>query len=204
MKRKVIVIGILIIFFIFISLYFDSEIIKIISMIRNNFLNDFFLGINFISSAVIIFFLLTILFLWKEKKRKWILPLWFTIGLSVVISFLLKFTVQRLRPFQLDIISLLPILEKASHSIWNFSFPSFHTMLTFGVFPFLSKEYPKFKYIWIIFAGLIAFSRIYFGLHFLSDVIVGGVIGYLLGATIINIEEENKFFEKIYKKILKR
>ncbi len=201
-KKKVVIICMLIALAIFVSLYFDSEIVQGISLIRNSFLNEFFMGLTFISSSIIIFFFLTSLFLWKEHKRKWILPLWFTLGLSVVVSFLLKVAVQRPRPFQLGIVST--VLEKSSHLIWNFSLPSFHAMLAFCAIPILSKEFPKFKYVWIILASLIAFSRIYFGLHFLSDVIVGGLIGYLLGAVIVKTEKENKFGEKIYKKIFRR
>ena len=204
MKKKIVIAGMLVAFIIFISLYFDSEIVKTISLIRNSFLNELFIGITSISSAIIIFFFLTSLFLWKGNKRKWILPLWFTLGLSVVTSFLLKVAVQRQRPFQLGIISVLPVLEKASHLIWNFSFPSFHAMLVFCAVPILSKEFPKFKYIWILFAGFVAFSRIYLGLHFLSDAIAGALIGYLLGIFIVKTEKENKFWEKIYKKIFRK
>jgi len=203
-KNKIIIFWAIIVFVILISLYFDSVIIRGISLIRTGFLNDFFLGITFISSEIIIFFFLTSIFLWQGHKRKWIFPLWFTLILSVVISFLLKITVQRQRPFQLGIVSVLPVLEKISHTIWNFSFPSFQTMLAFCAVPILSKEFPKFKYIWIIFAGLIAFSRVYFGLHFLSDVIAGGLIGYLIGWFIIKTEKENKFWERTYKKVLKK
>ncbi len=203
-KNKIIIFWAIIIFAILVSLYFDSVIIRGISLIRTGFLNDFFLGITFISSEIIIFFFLTSIFLWQGHKRKWIMPLWFTLILSVVISFLLKITVQRQRPFQLGIVSVLPVLEKISHTIWNFSFPSFQTMLAFCAVPILSKEFPKFKYIWIIFAGLIAFSRVYFGLHFLSDVIAGGLIGYLIGWFIIKTEKENKFWERTYKKVLKK
>jgi len=203
-KRGIIFVSVLILFFIIISLYFDSEIVWGISLIRNNFLNDFFMGLTFISSEIIIFFFLTSLFLWQDNKRKWILPLWFTLFLSVIISFLLKISVQKPRPFQLGIVSVLDVLEKNSHLIWNFSFPSFQTMLAFCAIPILSKEFPKFKYIWVIFAGLIAFSRVYFGLHFLSDVIVGGLIGYLLGIIVIKIEKQNNFWENIYKKIFRK
>ena len=49
------------------SLYFDSEIVRGISSIRNNLLNDFFMGITFVSSILIIFLFLTLLFI-KEKK----------------------------------------------------------------------------------------------------------------------------------------
>ncbi|MFA7707938.1 MAG: phosphatase PAP2 family protein [Candidatus Pacearchaeota archaeon] len=204
MKKRVIIIGIFIVLFIFLSLYFDSEIIKIISEIKNNFFDEFFMGITFISSSIIIFFFLTSLFLWKEHKRKWILPLWFTLILSAIFSFLLKFSIKRARPFQEGLVSIIPILEKSSHLIWNFSFPSFHSMLVFCAVPILSKEFPKFKYVWISFASLIAFSRIYFGLHFLSDIIAGAFIGYLLGIAIIKMEKETNFFKKIYEKIFEK
>jgi len=203
-KKKIVILGILIAFSILVSFYFDSEIVSGISLLRNGFLNDFFMKVTFISSEIIIFFFLTILFLWRDNKRKWVLPLWVTLALSAVVGFLLKVAVQRQRPFQIGIVSLLPALEKTSHLIWNFSFPSFQTMFVFCAIPILSKEFPKFKYVWIIFASLVAFSRVYFGLHFLSDVIAGGLIGYLLGAIIIKIERENKFGEKIYRRIFRK
>jgi len=100
--------------------------------------------------------------------------------------------------------SVLPVLEKASHLIWNFSFPSFHAMLVFCSIPIISKKFPKFKYVWIIFASLVAFSRVYFGLHFLSDIVVGGLIGYLSGMIVIKLEEKYKFGEKVYGKIFRK
>jgi membrane-associated phospholipid phosphatase len=77
-------------------------------------------------------------------------------------------------------------------------------MIIFCTIPFISRKFPRFKYIWIISALLVAFSRVYFGLHFLSDVIVGGLIGYLIGIIVIKQEKENKFWEKIYNKISRR
>ena len=199
MKKRNFLIAVIVILAIIISFYFDSEIVEGVSLIRNNFLNDFFMGITFVSSEVIIFFFLTSLFLWREHKRRWILPLWLTLGLSVIFGFLLKIAVQRPRPFQTGIVSILPVLEESNYLVWNFSFPSFQAMLAFCAVPILAKEFPKFKYVWIIFAGLVAFSRIYFGLHFLSDVIAGGIIGYLLGVFIVKLEKEKKFGERIMK-----
>lgn len=202
-KRNLIIICIGILSVI-VSLYFDSIIVKGFSLIRNVILDDFFLGITFVSSGIILFFVLTTLFLWREHKRRWIIPLWATLGFSVVISFLLKVLIQRQRPFQLGIVNTISILQKSSHLIWNFSFPSFHAMFAFCAVPILSKEFPKFRYIWIIFASLIAISRVYFGLHFLSDILAGGIIGYLTGVLFMKLETENKFGEKIYKKIFKK
>ena len=202
MKNKKIFLFIIFALIILISFYFDSEIMGGISLIRNNFLDGFFGVLTLLSNEIILFFLLTGLFLVYKSNRKFILPLWTVIFLSAIISFLLKFTIKRLRPFQLGIGGgLLPVLLEKSYSIWNFSFPSFQSMLVFSVLPLISKEFPRIKKIWIVFACLVALSRVYFGLHFLSDVIAGGLIGYLAGIIILKKE---KFFDKVYNKIFRK
>jgi undecaprenyl-diphosphatase len=203
-KRKWIVVGILIISSIFISLYFDEILVKDISFLRNGILDNFFLFVTFASSEVILFLFLTSLFLWKENKRRWIVPLWASLGISAVTSFLLKIIVQRDRPFQLGIVPLISKLQEASFSIWNFSFPSSHSMLAFCAVPILSQQYPRLKKVWIGIAVIVAFSRVYFGLHFVSDVIVGGLLGYLIGLIIATTEKEIKFGQRIYEKIFRK
>ena len=201
-KKEVLFVGIIVILAILSFLYFDESISQCFENIRNYFLTDLFMGITYVSSGVIIFFILTSLFLWKEHKRKWIFPLWFTLALSAIVSFLLKIVIQRSRPYQIGVVSSL--LEEASHNIWNFSFPSFQTMLAFCAIPILSKEFPKLKNAWVIFAVLIAISRVYLGVHFMSDILIGGLIGYFLGVFVISSEKKNKFWEKTYKKIFKK
>ncbi len=201
-KKEVLFVGIIVILAILSFLYFDESISQCFENIRNYFLTDLFMGITYVSSGVIIFFILTSLFLWKEHKRKWILPLWITLALSAIVSFLLKIVIQRSRPYQIGVVSSL--LEEASHNIWNFSFPSFQAMLAFCAIPILSKEFPKLKNAWVIFAVLIAISRVYLGVHFMSDILIGGLIGYFLGVFVISSEKKNKFWEKTYKKIFKK
>ncbi len=202
-KRGKITAFIFVLLTILISLYFDSYIIKAISFIRTDVLNDLFLGITFSVFGITVFFILTSLFLWRDKKENWILPLWVSLAVSGLVNYLLKIIVQRQRPFHLGIVSTLPTLAKNSYLGWNSSFPSFQAMLAFCALPILSKNFPKLKYIWIILAALIAFSRAYFGLHFLSDVISGALIGYLIGWIIVRTEKKNKFWSKINKKIKK-
>ncbi len=63
----------------------------------------------------------------------------------------------------------------------QFSFPSGHTMTAFAVAIPLSLFYPTLS-IGLLFCALsIAMSRILLGMHFLSDVVAGALIGTGLG-----------------------
>jgi len=203
-KKRGVFIWILVVFSLIISFYLDNLLVKYISFLRNVFLDNLFLGVTYLSSEIIIFVIVTALFLWRDNKRRWILPLWASLGVSSVVSFILKITIQRARPFQLGIVSLLPSLQEASHNIWNFSFPSSHAAIAFCAIPILSEQYPKLKKVWIGIAVLIALSRVYFGLHFFSDVLVGGAIGYLIGTMIVRLEKEHKFGKNIHDRIMRR
>jgi len=97
------------------------------------------------------------------------------------IAGLLKISIQRPRPEEFGI----PVLEhfRSGYSmVSNFSFPSGHATLVgsvFGYFHTIVKE----KEVWIlaVIAVLVSISRIYLGVHFLSDIIVGLIIGYFIG-----------------------
>ena len=203
-KNKEVILFSIAILSIFGNFYFDSQIVSWISLIRNNFLNEFFLGLTFLSSEIIVFFFLTSLFLYNENKRRWIFPLWLTLFFSAITGFLLKVSVQRMRPFETGIVETLPVLISESFNVWNYSFPSFQSMLVFCAIPILVMEFKKFKYIWILFAILVAFSRVYFGVHFMSDVIAGAIIGYSIGLIVVKLEKEKKFGDKVYRKVVEK
>ena len=59
----------------------------------------------------------------------------------------------------------------------QFSFPSGHTITAFAVAVALGMFYPMFLAILLFCAFSIAVSRILLGMHFLSDVVVGALIG---------------------------
>lgn len=188
----------------FVSLYFDNAIITKISEIRTPFFDNFFLIITYISSKTVFFIFLTSLFVWKEEKRRWVVPLWISLMFSGLIAFILKYTVQKQRPFQQGLISVMPSLVEKSYSIWNFSFPSSHSMLAFCALPILSQQFPKLKKIWVGFAVIVALSRVYLGLHFLSDVVAGALIGYVIGEIMVKKEKETHFGKRIYDKVMRR
>ncbi len=63
----------------------------------------------------------------------------------------------------------------------QFSFPSGHTMTAFAVATPLMYHYPELTLCLAFCAVSVAVSRILLGMHFLSDVVAGGVLGAILG-----------------------
>jgi len=168
-----------------ISFFYDEFILLFVNSFKNNVLDiilGLFTSINTIS--IILILLVIVLFLYRKDTRKWFPALVYTVLGSSAVSFLLKGFIQRSRPFGMDkmFFGLLP----------DYSFPSGHAMVIFSMLPILDREYPKLKIIWLILAILIAFSRIYFNIHYLSDVLFGMVLGYIIGLIFVKLKENKK------------
>jgi len=67
----------------------------------------------------------------------------------------------------------------------QFSFPSGHTMTAFSVALVVSYFYPSLEGALFFLAISIAVSRVVLGMHFLSDVLAGVVLGVALGCAAI-------------------
>src|SRR5580692_9562131 len=67
----------------------------------------------------------------------------------------------------------------------QFSFPSGHTMTAFSVALVVSYFYPSLEAPLYFLAVSIAVSRVVLGMHFLSDVLAGMVLGVALGCASI-------------------
>lgn len=197
-----VVIAIFLVLGVIVFLY-DLEIIRFIASLRNEAFDYLLLSVSFMGNNFILFFFLTSLFLWTERKRRWILPLWLSSFLTAMVCYIAKILVARPRPFQkgLAVLQIDFYFIRNNFNTWNFSFPSFQAALVFSALPLLNKEFRKFRYIWIFFACLVAFSRVYFGVHYLSDVIAGAIIGYLIGLFMVLIEERNSYGKKLIEKI---
>ena len=101
-------------------------------------------------------------------------------GISSVLSILLFMWLKRLagrrRPCHIEPHCWATLLPPD-----QFSFPSGHTMTAFAVAVPLALFYPSLA-IGVFFCALsIAMSRILLGMHFLSDVVAGALIGTGLG-----------------------
>ena len=101
---------------------------------------------------------------------------------SVIFSNgILKNVIARPRPQ--ETISKLCILIRRPR---DFSFPSGHTSSSFAAAVILLQTTPLWLgLLSLIIAVLIAFSRLYLGVHFPSDVVCGAVLGIIFGAAAL-------------------
>lgn len=183
----------------------DTELFYLINSQRNLFFDYLFGFLSHNLSFVIAIFLAVIfLSIKKFNKHFWILLV------LVALSFLLadrisvlcfKDVFQRLRPSHaLEGVNLVKL------SSWNlisdykgglYGFVSSHAANAFSlatIFAVLGKKYkllPILIYSWAILVG---YSRIYCGVHYPSDVIVGGILGIGIGLLIV----------MLYKLVLKK
>ena len=108
--------------------------------------------------------------LWRMRERYWLGTLALAVGGGAVLNVLLKYAYERARPHFED-----PLIHLDS-----FSFPSGHTagaVMFYGVLAafMVSRSYrPAVRAAWVAAAiamvVLVAFSRMYLGAHYLSDV----------------------------------
>jgi undecaprenyl-diphosphatase len=96
------------------------------------------------------------------------------VGLSIYQ--IVKKTTRRTRPCLVEPHSWSPILPPD-----QFSFPSGHTIAGFSIAVSVGLFYPSLLVLLLVCATLIAVSRIMLGMHFLSDVLVGAMLGTFLG-----------------------
>jgi undecaprenyl-diphosphatase len=97
-------------------------------------------------------------------------------GTGLGIYLILKKLTGRKRPCLIDPHHWAQILPPD-----QYSFPSGHTITAFAIATALGLFYPSLFSVLLPCAVLIGISRIVLGMHFLSDVVAGALIGSLLG-----------------------
>jgi undecaprenyl-diphosphatase len=149
--------------------------------IRNPILTPIVVFITGLGNGGRIWILISLLLLIPKKTRKiGIMSIAALLGSLLINNLLLKNLVARTRPY--EVIENLQLLVNPAH---DYSFPSGHTGSSFASAMVLYQELPK-KYgvPAIILAVLIALSRLYVGIHYPSDVLVGAITGILIAKIV--------------------
>ncbi len=153
-------------------------------------LNAFYICTLFAQTAVVVpVAALLSIFLWVERQRVLVATLWISLGMSAGTTFIAKVVFHRLRP---DVV-IRAIAEN------SFSYPSGHATAAVAFYGFLAYLCVRTQRSWSVKILAIAFaaimivlidaSRLYLGVHYLSDVLAGNLVG-LIGLLIaIDITE---------------
>ncbi len=161
------------VFILVISLFLDKFIINFFEENRIQNLNDFITTFSIFTNGYFSLVIVGLLILYY--KRKLIFRFLIAFGIVGIVTYLIKIAVRRFRPFTIsDIAGLIPDQS-------GFSFPSGHVVFAFFCLGFIWKDFKRFRYIWLVIAILIGFSRLYVGVHYLSDVIGGVLVGLFFG-----------------------
>lgn len=147
--------------------------------LSNPIFDKFFPFITYIPNWFIAYIILWFIILLKGSNRGKIAAFLVILLIATsdqMSSSILKNLFERIRPC--NIIENVNILINCPKS---YSMPSSHAVNNFAVAIYFSYLYPKLKWVLIITASLIALSRVYVGVHYPSDIIIGALIGSVIG-----------------------
>jgi undecaprenyl-diphosphatase len=107
-------------------------------------------------------------------------------------SSILKPFFARIRPC--NVLENVHLLENKSKA---FSFPSSHAVNFFAIATYFGYFYRKYVWWFLLVAAMVAYSRVYVGVHYPFDVLAGAIVGTTCAFTLIYLR---KFLESLYKK----
>jgi undecaprenyl-diphosphatase len=147
---------------------FDVYFFFAINNLANPYLLLFFNLITYLGSSI--FWILLIILSWLKKEKKLSLHLFYAFILDTVSLLVLKNLFLRPRPLE-----AIQNIEFEGPS-----FPSGHSERAFSGAVVLANYYKKYRILFYILAILVSFSRIYIGLHYPIDVVIGSINGIIL------------------------
>ncbi|MBI2545125.1 MAG: phosphatase PAP2 family protein [Candidatus Aenigmarchaeota archaeon] len=156
--------------------------VAVLMFINKSLANPVFdLVMQFLQNFTYVFCVFLILFFAFKRKKELALLLILAAIISLGTSYVLKTEIHRDRPYQtLDVRQLVD--EDAGKS-----FPSNHVLIITALSTVIFSYYRRFGIALFAFTGLVAFSRIYVGVHYPSDVLAGAIIGLLIGLLILKL-----------------
>ncbi len=162
-------------------------------------MDRFILGVTAAANSAVLWGVLAALGLWSRKYRWAVLMAVVAAGLALGFGDgMLKHLVERVRPcFQFPGVEMLVPYPKTT----SYSFPSGHSISFFAAATaFLLQSRDGLGKLFLAFAALVAFSRVYLFMHFPGDVLAGACLGMFWGVFVTVAAahlEKKKFWNTI-------
>jgi len=173
-----------------VSLFFDKSIVLFFTSFRNPAFD--FLAVFFESTlvSVLVFLVVPFVILWFKDRRKAVLFA-FAFGCVFLFTYSIKFIVMRPRPF---LLLNLPLITSFAYSFGAFdsSMPSSHASTSFSAFAGLEKL-SWVRWLYLALAVVVCLSRLYAGVHYMSDIIAGALLGYFITYLVFYLDKRYGF-----------
>ncbi|MBX9929012.1 MAG: phosphatase PAP2 family protein [Gemmatimonadaceae bacterium] len=102
-------------------------------------------------------------------------------ALAGALAEVMKLILRRERPEVADGAYSFRSWSDRPFSTAGLGLPSSHTMVAFGAATMLARFYPRARWVWYALAWGCAAQRVLTHAHFLSDVMLGAVLGWAMG-----------------------
>ena len=161
----------------------DQTAVNAVKLIQNPLLDKIMVFFTSLGDNGIIWIILLIVLLSGKKTRNKGVVLLITVITVFILTNYLKEEFHRVRPY--EYMNFIPKVKTSGTS----SFPSAHSVVAFAVFGVYYFYNLRYKYVIGVIALIIAVSRFYLEVHYLSDVLAGIALALTVSYILFHVNE---------------
>jgi len=171
----------------------EIQFLQFLESLRTDFSVKLFEGITMLGEETILILMIAVLYFAYDKRLA--LRIGYITITSMCVNNTVKNLVKRPRPF-----AVAEVNPARAHTATGYSFPSGHTQT---ISTWSSAFVMYFKKRWVsVLAGIaivaVAFSRLFLGVHYPSDVIGGAVLGVSIAVGLSVVYDRTKDVHRLY------